>query len=83
MFANSHDLSRPALERYAARVGLDLPAFRHALDTRQFAAEVDADIVLGRWAGAVEVPTLFANGQRVGVPYGIVELRELIDAKSR
>jgi hypothetical protein len=47
LFANPHDLRRPALERYAAEIGLDLAAFRHALDARLFAEDVDADIALG------------------------------------
>jgi hypothetical protein len=47
LFANPHDLTRPALERYARDVGLDMVVFRNALDTRLYAEDVDADLALG------------------------------------
>jgi predicted DsbA family dithiol-disulfide isomerase len=80
LFANPQDLQRAALERYASDVGLDLAAFRHDLDTRRFAADVDADIELGHKLQALERPSVFANGQPVTVPYGVAELSKLIDA---
>ena len=81
LFANPQDLQRAALERYASDVGLDLGAFRHDLDTRRFAADVDADIELGHQVQALERPSVYANGQPVTVPYGVAELSKLIDAK--
>jgi hypothetical protein len=79
LFANPQDLQRAALERYAAAVGLDLTAFRHDLDTRRFAADVDADVELGHQVQALERPSVYANGQAVTVPYGVAELSKLID----
>jgi protein-disulfide isomerase len=80
LFANPHDLGRSALERYASDVGLDLAAFRHALDTHAFAADVDADIALGHSVQALELPSVYANGKRVSVPYGVTELSALVDS---
>jgi protein-disulfide isomerase len=79
LFANQHELTRSALERYAAHVGLDLAEFRRALDERRFAADVDADRALGRDVLVAEVPALFVNGQRVAVPYGVDELMAIVE----
>jgi protein-disulfide isomerase len=79
LFANPHDLGRAALERYASAVGLDLTAFRHALDKHLFAADVDADIALGHRVQALERPSVYANGRAVSVPYGVTELSKLIE----
>ena len=79
LFANRHELTRPALERYAAHVGLDVSEFRRALDERRFAADVEADHALGRDLLVGEVPALFVNGQRVAVPYGVAELIEIVE----
>jgi protein-disulfide isomerase len=79
LFANPHDLRRPALERYAGDVGLDMVAFRRALDARLYAADVDADVALGRAVQALSVPSLYANGEPVPVPYGVAELRTLVE----
>jgi protein-disulfide isomerase len=79
LFANPQDLQRAALERYASDVGLDLAAFRHDLETRRFAADVDADIELGHKVQALDRPSVYANGQPVTVPYGVAELSKLID----
>lgn len=80
LFGNPHDLSRPALERYATEIGLDMTAFRHALDEHLFAPDVDADIELGRKVFAAPLPALYANGRRVSVAYGETELAALVAA---
>jgi protein-disulfide isomerase len=80
LFGNPHDLSRPALERYASEIGLDMTAFRKALDQKQFAADVDADIELARKVFAAPLPALYANGKRVSVAYGAQEFADLVAA---
>ena len=80
LFGNPHDLSRQALERYAAEIGLDMTAFRRALDDHLFAPDVDNDIALGHKVFALPVPALYANGKRVSAPYGVTELGALIAA---
>jgi protein-disulfide isomerase len=79
LFANPHDLSRPALERYAGVVGLDLPEFRRALDEKRYAADVEADLQLGRAMFVHKVPALFVNGERVRFPYGVAELAKVME----
>jgi protein-disulfide isomerase len=79
LFANPHDLSRPALERYAGVVGLDLAEFRRALDEKRYAEDVEKDLELGRAMFVYEVPALFVNGKRARFPYGVKELGQVID----
>ncbi len=78
LFANPQDLSRPALERYAREVGLDLRAFRSALDRKTFAADVDRDLAPGRKMFLSGAPAVLLNAKRVEVPYGVEELSELL-----
>jgi protein-disulfide isomerase len=80
LFANPQDLSRPALERYAREVGLDLRAFRRALDQGRYTADVDRDLALGRKLFLSGAPAVLVNGKRVEVPYGVEELSELLGA---
>jgi protein-disulfide isomerase len=79
LFSNQHDLSDSALRRYAKEVGLDLGRFRKALDTREYAAEVDADLKLGKMAMVGKPPAMFVNSERVDFPYEVVALDEAID----
>jgi protein-disulfide isomerase len=79
LFGNEHTHDRAALERYAKVAGLDLPALKKALDTHEFAADVDADKNLGKKVNVGALPALFVNGKRVSFPYGAVELSEVIE----
>lgn len=78
LFGNSHDHSRPALERYGRQVGLDVPKLAAALDGRLHAAEVDEDVALARSAFVTLAPALFIGGRLAEVPYGTAELEELL-----
>ena len=79
LFGNPQAHDRPALERYAKEVGLDMARFRKALESKEFAADVDADIDLGRKVNVKGVPTMFVNGKPVPFPYGVDELSRVID----
>lgn len=79
LFSNQHDLSRGALERYAKEVGIQLGKFRKALDTNEYAAQVDADMELGKRAVIHNPPALFANGEWVDFPYDVGALDEVIE----
>ncbi|MCC7113194.1 MAG: DsbA family protein, partial [Burkholderiales bacterium] len=51
VFAHQDALGREDLERYAARVGADLPRLRAALDERLHASAVDGDVALAERLG--------------------------------
>jgi len=78
LFGNPQAQDRAALERYAEAAGLDLVRFREALDQHTFAADVDADLELGRKLGIRGAPALYVNGKPVRVPYGVDELARLV-----
>jgi protein-disulfide isomerase len=69
LFANQRELHLPHLVSRAAKLGLDVPAFRHALETRVHRAAVERDVAEAGALGVSGTPTLFVNGRRlVGVP---------------
>jgi protein-disulfide isomerase len=63
MFANQQALDRPALEKYASEIGLDMGKFKGALDSGKFRAKVEADSAEGSQVGANGTPTFFINGR--------------------
>lgn len=65
LFANQRALERQDLERYAAQVGLDVPAFRRALDGHVHAAAIEADQQLSASLGARGTPAFFVNGEQL------------------
>jgi protein-disulfide isomerase len=79
LFSNPQDHSRAALERYAKTVGLKMPEFKKALDDHAYSADVEADKEFGKSLFVSELPAIFANGRSVPTPYGVVELRQIVD----
>jgi predicted DsbA family dithiol-disulfide isomerase len=63
LFANQRGLGRATLERLAVLEGLDLPRFRHALDTNAYDAVLARDMALGDRMGAEGTPTFYVNGE--------------------
>jgi len=79
LFADQTDLGRPALELHAAELGLDLAAFRAALDTHAGRARVDDDLALGRQLGVRGTPNFFINGRSVMGAQPIAVFKQIID----
>ncbi|MEI9953963.1 MAG: thioredoxin domain-containing protein [Pseudomonadota bacterium] len=67
-FQNQGKLTRDGLEGIAKEAGLDVPAFKKALDSKTFAADVDSDLKLGESVAVNGTPTMFINGARVANP---------------
>jgi protein-disulfide isomerase len=68
LFDNLDKQSRADLEKYAQQLGLDMNAFRSALDSRQYRAAVDQGVSLGKGVGISGTPTLLINDQMVVGP---------------
>lgn len=68
MFQNQSKLERSDLEGFAKDVGMDVAAFKKALDSKTYAADVDADMKLGESVAVNGTPTMFINGARVQNP---------------
>ncbi len=65
LFANQRALTRPDLERYAQKIGLDVAAFQHALDTGAHADAIRADAALGARLGVRGTPGQLIDGRLV------------------
>ena len=65
LFANQKTLSRENLEKFAEQVGgIDMKAFKAALDSGKHTAAVDADMAAVTKAGArIGTPSFFINGK--------------------
>jgi protein-disulfide isomerase len=80
LFADQSKLERPALEQAAKEVGLDVNAFKKALDNKTYAPAVDADMKLGEEVAVEGTPTMFINGQRIADPTDFAAIAKAIDA---
>ena len=80
LFADQAKLDRESLEKSAKEVGLDVAAFKKALDDKTFSAAVDADLKLGEQVSVDGTPTLFLNGKRVTDPSDYDAIAKAIDA---
>jgi len=84
LFAHQRDtggLDRPALERYARQVGLDLPRFRRALDGNVHAPAIRADMAALQGTGLrLGTPTLLVNGHMLEGAHSFEDMRARIDS---
>lgn len=69
LLANQQALEPHDLERYAARLGLDVSAFTTALEQHTYQPEVQADFMSGVRSGVGGTPTFYINGVRYDGDY--------------
>ena len=81
LFANQQKLDRASLEAYAKELGLNLATFKKALDSKEYAATVDAEMKLGEEAAVQGTPTMFINGARIADPTNFDTLSGQIDTE--
>jgi protein-disulfide isomerase len=62
LFANQRRLDRASLERYASELGLDMTAFKAALDQGTYTARVVDESRAAGQAGINGTPAIFVNG---------------------
>jgi protein-disulfide isomerase len=65
LFRNQTALDVPSLKKYAAELGLNTARFNAALDSGEYAAEVEHDIEDGEQYGVDSTPSIFVNGVRL------------------
>ena len=80
---NPGGLERPALESYAAALGIDMARFRAALDQRTHRAAVDADAKIASDAGIRGTPGFVINGYFVSGAQPLHKFEEVIDLALR
>lgn len=79
LFAAQPDFERADLIRYATDLGLSREAFERCLDSRRFAAAVEADVAQARALGVRSTPTFFINGRPFVGAQPIENFRSVID----
>lgn len=79
LFAHQSQLDRSSLEQHAKEAGLDVKAFKKALDGDQFAPNVESDMALGQRVSVQGTPTLFVNGKSVSNPMDFGLVSQMID----
>ncbi len=65
LFDSNPNLDRPALEKAAQDLGLDMAAFRKALDEQRYEQRIKRDQALVNGVGASGTPAFFINGRKV------------------
>jgi len=79
MFANQEALGRDALLEHARKLGLDVAAFRTALEGGSTAQRVEEDLRLGQTVQVQGTPTLFVDKQRIADPLDYARVSEAVD----
>jgi protein-disulfide isomerase len=80
VFAHFGRLARADLEQFARAAGLDLSAFRAALDERRYRDAVIAEAAAAEALGVSGTPTLFINGAPISGAPGVEVMDRVIDA---
>jgi protein-disulfide isomerase len=83
LLANQQALAPQDLERYAAQLGLDVPAFTAALDQRTYQPEVQDDFMSGVRSGVGGTPTFYINDVRYDGDYDEEALKKAIEKAIR
>ena len=79
LFQNQQQLDRPALEKYAQELGLNMGKFKAALDSGKYRKKVEDDARLAGQVGASGTPTFFVNGKSVVGAVPFPEMAKTID----
>ncbi|HLT28624.1 MAG TPA: thioredoxin domain-containing protein [Myxococcaceae bacterium] len=79
LFSHQQELNRALMERFAEQLGLDLVAFRAALDEGTYAARVRRDASEALAHGARSTPTFLINGRRVRGAQPLATFVQVID----
>jgi protein-disulfide isomerase len=79
LFANSRQLQREDLDRYARELGLDMDRFSEALDTRAYKTRVEQDVALGTKVGAKGTPHFLINGRKLVGAQTVEVFKTVID----
>jgi len=79
LFKNSEKLKASDLEGYAKQAGVDIKKYKECIDSKKYAAQVEADMKYGEKLGVRSTPTFFINGNIIAGAASIEEFSEIID----
>jgi len=80
LFENQRALDRPALEKYAEELGLNMGRFKAALDSGKYKDKVDEELKEGNKIGANGTPAFFINGRSLSGAQPFDAFKAKIDA---
>jgi protein-disulfide isomerase len=83
LFESAPNLDRAALEKAAQELGLDMAAFRKALDEKRHEGRIQRDQALVTSVGAGGTPTFFINGRKVAGAMPLEVFKAVIDEELR
>ncbi len=81
MFANSRQLSRENILRWAQEAGLDMKSFTTDLDSGKYRPVIARELEEGASAGVMGTPTFYINGKRYNGPIEPQALKPILDAE--
>jgi protein-disulfide isomerase len=76
---NSAHTERASLERLAREAGLNMAAFKHALDSSKHKAKIEADMAIANKAGINDTPAFVINGYFLSGAQPEAAFKRLID----
>jgi len=79
LFANQGKLTRDDLVQYATQLQLDVPSFRHALESHVYLPSIETDIEEAKGLGVAGTPTFFINGKKVVGAQGLETFKSALD----
>ncbi|HBF67125.1 MAG TPA: hypothetical protein DDW36_01725 [Candidatus Magasanikbacteria bacterium] len=83
VFLEQEKASRPQIDVWAQKIGLDMNAFRSCFDSEETQKEIVSDTEVGVAAGVRGTPTFFINGRRVEGPIPEKNFEAAIQALSQ
>jgi protein-disulfide isomerase len=79
LFANQTALERPALEKYAQELGLNMAKFKADLDANKYKDVIDAEQKEGTAVGVTGTPAVFINGRKIAGAYPFEMFKKIAD----
>jgi protein-disulfide isomerase len=79
LFANQQQLDRPALEKYAQELGLNMAKFKADLDGSKYKATIESETKEGSAVGVSGTPAVFINGRKIAGAYPFDTFKKIAD----
>ena len=81
LFEKQNELSRGFYEKVAGEIGLDVPKWKAAIQSKRPQGAIQSDMSAGDLVGAGGTPTFFINGKRLVGAMPFESFKALIDAE--
>ena len=79
LFANQQQLDRPALEKYAQEVGLNMAKFKADMDASKYKSTIESETKEGQAVGVNGTPAVFINGRKISGAYPFETFKKIAD----